>query len=69
MVLLLIIAFAAVVFFEVPGLIRKQYWRELAAFSVLLIFGFMLSLMLVLGVSIPPVSAAITNFIKALFGL
>lgn len=69
MILLLILAFAGVVLFEVPGLIRRGYWRELVAFSVFLCLGFVLGLLLMLGIELPNVTTAISDFIKGLFRL
>lgn len=43
MILLLILVFAVIIAFEVPGLVRKKMWRELTAFSVLLLMGMILS--------------------------
>ena len=49
----LIFIFILIIFFEVPSLIRSKLWRELAAFSVLLTIGFVLSFLQVIGVKIP----------------
>lgn len=43
MIVLLILVFAVIIAFEVPGLVKKKMWRELAAFSVLLLIGMVLS--------------------------
>lgn len=43
MIVLLILVFAAIIAFEAPGLVRKKMWRELTAFSVLLLIGMVLS--------------------------
>ena len=49
----LIFIFILIIFFEIPGLIRRKLWRELAAFSVFLTIGFVLSFLQVIGVKIP----------------
>ncbi len=67
MVLLLVLVYLAMILFEVPGLIRKKYWRELVAFSVLLLLAFTLSLLQVLGVKIPNPNEAITTLVQAVF--
>lgn len=43
MIFLLILVFAVIIAFEAPGLVRKKMWRELTAFSVLLLIGMVLS--------------------------
>lgn len=43
MIFLLILVFALIIAFEAPGLVRKKMWRELTAFSVLLLVGMILS--------------------------
>ncbi len=39
MLILLSLIFIGIIAYEVPMLIKKKLWRELAAFSVLLIIG------------------------------
>ena len=63
-VLLLILVFSVIALIEVPKLIKKKLWGELAAFSVLLSIGFILSLLLTIGVKLPNPSKAIENLIK-----
>lgn len=53
MIILLILVFAAIIALEVPGLLRKKMWRELAAFSVLLLIGMVLSFGQVLKLPLP----------------
>lgn len=67
MILLLILGLAGVILFEVPGLIKKRYWRELVAFSVFLCLSLILSLLMALGIELPNVTTAISNFVEALF--
>lgn len=50
-IVLLIYIFIALV--QVPGMIKKKYWRELAAFSFFYIAAFILSILYVLDVKIP----------------
>ena len=52
-ILWLSILFISIITFEVPGLIRKKLWRELAAFSVLLVVGMIYSYGLVLNLPLP----------------
>lgn len=64
MILLLFIIFIGVILFEVPGLVRKKYWRELTFFSLFLLVAFTLALLQVIGVKIP----SPFNGINYLFG-
>lgn len=60
----LIAIFILIILFEVPGLIKKKLWRELAAFSVLLAIGFVLSLLQVIGVKLPSPNEGITSLVE-----
>lgn len=53
MVFLLIIVVLTMAGLQVPGLVRQKMWRELAAFSVFLLVGTALSLMLALDIHLP----------------
>lgn len=59
MVVLLILLFIGIALFEVPGLVKKKMWPELAAFSVFLLIGMCLSIPQVLGVKMPNPNKAI----------
>ncbi|MGB9803181.1 hypothetical protein [Desulfofundulus sp.] len=65
-VLMLIVLFTGIILFEVPGLVKKKMWRELAAFSVYLAIGMALSIPQVLGVKVPNPSRAIEALFKPL---
>jgi len=53
MILAIISIFIIIALFQVPSLIKRQMWRELAAFLVLLAIGFILSILQAIGVEIP----------------
>ncbi len=53
MIALLIILFTGIILFEVPVLVKKKMWRELAAFSAYLLIGIALSIPQALGVKLP----------------
>ncbi|MCL6635747.1 MAG: hypothetical protein K6T29_08285 [Peptococcaceae bacterium] len=53
MILLLAFGFLLIAVLEVPGLLKKRAWRELAAFSFYLALGLALALPQVLGFEIP----------------
>ena len=69
MIFLLITAFIGIVLFEVPDLLRKKYWRELAFFSVFLFLGFILSLLQNIGVKLPDPNKGIQYFFKEILNL
>lgn len=66
MVVLLVLAFLAIIWLEVPGLVKKKAWRELAAFSVFLALGFALALPQVLGLEVPNPNKAIEALFRPL---
>jgi ABC-type uncharacterized transport system permease subunit len=53
MIFLLIVVFAGITWYEVPGLIRQKHSRSLMLFSILMAFAFVLSFLLVIGIRIP----------------
>jgi len=50
MIVLLLLAFSIIIMIEAPGLVKKKMWRELAAFSVLMIIGMILAVPQIYGV-------------------
>ncbi len=59
MIILMILAFMAMILIEVPGLIKKRMWRELAAFCLYLSIGMALSIPQALGIKMPNPTKAI----------
>ena len=53
MVLLIIVAFAAIAFFQIPRLWKAQRKKELVYFCILTTIGFVLFMLLNAGVKIP----------------
>ncbi|MDA8234566.1 MAG: hypothetical protein M0Z31_07210 [Clostridia bacterium] len=53
MVLVLVLVFLAIIAMEVPSLVKKQMWRELVAFSLLLLIGMVFSFGQALGYQMP----------------
>ena len=53
MIALVLLLFSIIILFEVPGLVKKRMWRELAAFSAYMFMGMVLSIPQVLGVRLP----------------
>ena len=69
MIILITVAFAVAVMLELPGLIRKRYWRELAVYLPLLLAGFLISLALAMDIKLPPVSTRIGELIIRILGI
>jgi hypothetical protein len=65
----MIIAFAIMIMIEVPGLIKKKYWRELVVFSVLITVTFAVSLLQMLNIEIPNPVRDTQYFVKNLLHL
>ncbi|MCL6639287.1 MAG: hypothetical protein K6T80_06365, partial [Firmicutes bacterium] len=59
MIVLVNLSFIRFILFEMPGLVKRKMWRELAAFSVYLSIGMALSIPQVLGVKLPNPTRAI----------
>lgn len=53
MIFILIIIFIGIIYFEVPEMIKMEYWYELKVFYVFLAVAFMMSLFYILGLPIP----------------
>jgi hypothetical protein len=61
--ILLIAAYSMVAIIQGKALIRKKYWRDLAAFSFFMAFSFLVSLLYSLGVKLPNPVVAIHGFL------
>ncbi|MEG6614889.1 hypothetical protein V6C27_00380 [Peptococcaceae bacterium 1198_IL3148] len=71
----LTVLFLAIIAFQVPTLIKKQMWRDLISFSVLMVVGIVLSFSIVLDISLPnplqfiaAVFTPVTQYFDNLFG-
>lgn len=53
MIILLVGIFLLLFLWEAPGLVAKEYWRELAVYTLLLLIGLVISLLLASGVELP----------------
>lgn len=69
MILLLLIGFGIVAFIQVPDLVRKKWWNELVCYSLLWLTGLILSVILSMGIILPPISAIINRYITSMLGL
>mgnify|MGYP000268292324 CR=1 FL=1 len=64
MAVLVLLVFGIIALFEVPPLVKKKMWRELAAFSAYLALGLALSLPQALGLKVPNPTKAIEALFK-----
>ncbi|NLW92663.1 MAG: hypothetical protein GXY34_13825 [Syntrophomonadaceae bacterium] len=69
MIALLLIGFGMVALIQIPGLVRKQWWRELSFFMVLWFMGLILSVMVSIGITLPPISSIINKSLTGILGL
>jgi hypothetical protein len=69
MIALLLIGFAIPALWQIPGLVRKRWWRELICFAVLWLMGLIFSMMVYMGINLPPISTVINKFITETFGM
>ncbi len=69
MILLLLLGFGIVAGVQVPSLLRQQWRKELISFAVLWAIGLVLSLMILRGITLPPLSTLINAAITSMFGI
>ena len=69
MIALLIIGFAMLALLQIPSLVQKRWRRELICFAVLWFMGFIFSVMLSMGINLPPISTIINKYITGMFGI
>lgn len=67
--IIVLIAYTFVALLQVPSLIEKKYWRELAAFSVFYMVALILSILYALDVKIPSPYEAIGYLIEEVWHL
>jgi len=63
-IVLLLLGFFLIVAFEAPVLARKKMWRELRVFTALLVVGFVLSIVQVLGIELSELVKVIESVFK-----
>jgi len=68
MAILVVLAFLVIAALEVPGLVKKRMWRELAVFLVLLLFGMALSIPQALGLPVPSPNDPVEIILKPFAG-
>jgi hypothetical protein len=66
-IVLILIAFALLALLQIPNLIQKHWWKELICFFALWLMGLILSVMISIGIILPPISTIINKFITRIF--
>jgi len=65
-------AFVLITLFEVPGILKRQHYRDLIVFTVLVLTGLVLSMVMLAGISVPsPVDALtmLTDYLSEYSGI
>lgn len=62
----IIIAYIGICLFEIPGLIKKKYWRELVIFIAFLLPAFVLSLLQGAEVKLPQIVPALASVVEVI---
>lgn len=69
MIALLIITFLGITIIEVPGLIKKSYWKELIVFLIILLLAFIPSILLTIEFELPSLIKGIEIIIKYILNI
>ncbi len=69
MIIFLTAAYGVIILLEVPGMLSRQQWGELGLFFALLVMGFTLALLQIIGVSLPSPIEGITFVVEDVMGL
>jgi len=65
----LLLIYAYIFIINVPGLIKRKEWKELAAFSFLFVIAFALGIMYVLDIPIPSPMKGLQHFFVDILGI
>jgi len=69
MISLLLIGFVMVALWQIPSLVRTGWWKEIIVFMVLWSAGLILSVIVSMGIKLPPISTIINKSITGMFGI
>ena len=69
MIALLSIGFIMLALWQIPSLVRKHWWIELICFAILWFIGLVLSLMIAMGTTLPPITTVIGKLISRMLGI
>ncbi len=65
----LLIVFTILALWQIPALLRRHWWRDLIVFSSFWFMSLILSVILGMGIELPPISTIINKFIIRMFGI
>jgi hypothetical protein len=65
--LFVIIAFALLYLLRLPGLLAKEYRRDLVVFTLLMFIAFVISILALMGIKLPYVTTEIMKVFKTVF--
>ena len=66
MIALVLMGFGMVALIQIPGLVRKQWWRELICFTVFWSLGLIFAVILSMGIKLPPLTTIINETITGI---
>jgi hypothetical protein len=66
---LVLIGFGIIALIQIPGLVRKQWWRELICFTLFWSLGLILAVILSMGIKLPPLTTIINDTITGILGI
>lgn len=69
MIVLLVLAYAVLIAFEVPKLVREKSWRELIVYSALMSLAFVLCVLEILNIQVWNPVKTTQYFVKSLWHL
>lgn len=69
MIGLLLFGFAILALLEIPSLVKNRWWRDLICFGVFWAIGLILSIMIAMGITLPPISTIIGKSISGMLGI
>lgn len=68
MVIVVVLAYAFIIYFDLVPLYRKKHWRDFWVNMTFSIFTFVIAILISLGVAIPSPAYPIKNFITSIVG-
>lgn len=65
----LLIVFTILALWQIPALLGKRWWRDIIVFFGLWAISFILTVIVSMGIDLPPISTIINKFVIRMFGL
>lgn len=67
--LLVVIAFTGIAFFDLPGMVKNRRWHNLIVYSALFLSVFVLGVLMTLDINVPSPIKAAQAFYRDILGL